>query len=217
MTIGASRFLAVAILTSIAGLELSAQEQVNPPAQPQSEMQVAQDFKKAAPTLFREWLERRPEMQKRMAVGHRQKFGAGCYSSGSYYEFRECVDARIPTEYKVDVTKTDSVLTPFVGHLYVPVKETCTVKNAVPEGVTWSEAKLAILDPSCLGKMYEECIAAGAKPAPKKLGSACTGGPGFSFPFEGEVHLTFRWSDGKWEFEGEKADKPVPPQRGSQI
>ena len=129
----------------------------------------------------------------------------------SYFEFMDCADVRAPAEYRIDVTKTDSVLTPFLGHLYVPVKETCTVRNVVPKGMTWGEKATAALEPSCVGKTYEECIAAGGKPAPKLMGSACTGGPGFSFPFEHDVHLTYRWSQGKWEFQEEKSDKPVPP------
>lgn len=180
------------------------------PAQPMGEAQVAQEFKKAAPDLFREWLARRPEVLRRMGLGHRQhSSNAECLNPVSYYEFMECIDVQAPTEYRIDVTKTDSVLTPFVGHLYVPVKKTCTVRNVVPK--PWSEKGLATLDPSCVGKTYDDCITAGAKPAPKMGGSFCTGGPGFSFPSESEVHLTFHWSDGKWEFEGEKGDKPVPP------
>ena len=199
----------------VAVLPAWAHSQESAPAQPPAEAQVAQEFKKAAPDLFREWLARRPEVLKRTGLGERKRQRGECRGTASFFSFMDCVDEQVPAEYRIDVTKTDSVLTPFVGHLYVPVKETCTVRNVVPKGMTWSEKSLAALDPYCLDKTYDECIAAGAKPAPKLMGSACTGGPGFSFPFEDEVHLTFRWSEGKWEFEAEKGDKPVPPAGGN--
>lgn len=184
------------------------------PVQPPAEVQVAQDFKKAAPDLFRAWLSQRSEVRKRLAFGHRREFRSKCYVRGSYFEFMDCADDEAPSEYQIDVTKTDSVLTPYLGHLFVPVKVTCAVRNATPDARSWSEEKLAALDPFCLGKTYEECISGGAKPASKTMGSACTGGPGYSFKADDKVHLTFRWSEGKWEFEGEKSDGPVPPHSG---
>jgi hypothetical protein len=69
-----------------------------------------------------------------------------------------------------------------------------------------------LLEPNCLGKTYKECIAAGGRDAPKLMGSACTGGPGGLLPYDDdEVHLTYRWSQGKWEFQEEKGEKPALP------
>lgn len=180
------------------------------PAQPPAEIQVAQEFKKAAPGLFQEWLARRPETLKRLGGGRRNEASRECVGF-SHFQFTECVDLQRPSEYRIDVTKTNSVLTPFVGHLYVSVEETCTTRNAVPSGMAWSDKRVAALDPYCLGRTYDDCIAAGAKPAPKLAGSLCTGGPETTSKFTDEVHLTYRWSEGNWEFESEKSDKPVPP------
>jgi hypothetical protein len=178
------------------------------PAQPPVEVQIAQEFRKAAPTLFQEWLARRPETFKRLSLGRRNMPSRECVGF-SYFEFTDCRDIQTPTEYRIDVTKTDSVITPFVGHLYVSVDESCTVRNAVPSGIAWSDKRVAALEPSCVGRTYDECIAGGAKAAPKLAGSLCTGGPEITFPFTDEVHLTFRWSEGKWEFESEKGNKAV--------
>jgi hypothetical protein len=132
----------------VAGSAQSALPQEPPPAQPLAEVQVAQEFKKAAPVLFAEWVARRPEALRRQGLGQREQGGARCGVGITYFVFMDCADVQSPTDYRIDVTKTDSVLTPFLGHLYVPVKETCTVRNVVPKGMSWSEKAMAALDPS---------------------------------------------------------------------
>lgn len=205
-----SKVMGMLVVVVAGALSNWTEAQVSAPAQPAAEVQVAQEFEKAAPILFREWLALRPDVLKRVGLGKRNRPNSRCLWVG-YFEFMDCKDTAPPSTYKIDVTKTDSVLTPFVGHLYVPVKETCTVRNVVPKGMSWTEKNLSAIEANCVGKTYDECIAAGAKDAPKLMGSDCTGGPGFSFPFEDDVHLTYRWSQGKWEFQEEKSAKPAPP------
>jgi hypothetical protein len=185
----------------------SAQESA--PAQPLAEAQVAQEFKKAAPDLFREWVKRRPEVLKSAALGERASGPAGCNTG--WFEFIECQDISPPTEYKIDVTRTESILTPFLGLLVVPVHEKCNVRNVVPGAMSRSEKSLAMLDPHCLGKSYEECTTAGGKPISKMSPGGCMGSSSFSFTHNGEDRISYRWSDGRWEFDSEKGDKPVPP------
>src|SRR5262245_12211445 len=156
MSVGAWRTtLSVALVLVTAVLTRArAHAQEPPPPQPLSEAQLAQEFKKAAPDLFLEWAATRSEVLQRMGVGSRGINRSACMGNG-YWQFLECRVTTPPTEYKLDVTKTDSVLTPFIGHLYIPVNETCTARNVVPKGMSWGEEALAALDPSCLGKVYD--------------------------------------------------------------
>lgn len=180
-----------------------------PSAQPSAETQVAQQFKEVAPQLFKEWLERRPGVLKKLTLGQRVE-APGC-PGASWFEFIECADIAPPVEYQIDVTRTDSILTPFLGKLVVPVREGCSVRRLVPGALRRDNKSVAKLDPYCLGKTYNECVAGGAKPISKFSPGGCMGSPGGTFTHEMEVSVTYRWSEGKWEFEGEKGDKLVPP------
>jgi len=188
--------IAVGAVILCAGLALAEET----PPQPPSEVNVAKDFEDAAPQLLQEWAERRPKVLDLLRLGRWSKPTSGCMGV-RYFEFTDCTPTKTLSDYRIDVTKTDSVLTPFIGHLYVQVREPCTVRNAVPKGASWGEKAFAKIEPFCLGKTYEECITGGAKPAPKSSYSACTGGPSRSFTYDDEIHLTYRWSKGKWEFQ----------------
>jgi hypothetical protein len=148
---------------------------------------------------------------KRAALGKPNKPSNQCPGT-RYIEFTECKDTVTPNEYTIDVTKTDSVLTPFVGHLYIPVKESCSVKNVIPKGRKGGTPKsIEAMVAGCVNKTYDQCIVAGGKDSPKSFGSVCTGGAAYTFPFEGKLHLTYKWSQGKWEFQEEQGAKPAPP------
>jgi hypothetical protein len=187
-----------------------------PPAQPLGEAQVAQQFQEAAPGLFQQWLDRRAESREGLTLGHRNRPKGGFCPAITHFEFTECRGSKIPTLYKVDVTRTNSLLTPFLGHLYVQVWEDCLVRNVVgPKGTHWGkkgyEEAMTALEPNCLAKTYAECISAGGRNAPKVAGSACTGGPVRMLPSEGSLDLVYQWSQGKWEFFEEKISNGVTP------
>jgi len=196
-------------------LRTSALAQEPAPAQPPGEAQLAQEFQKSAPTLFKEWTERRLAISRARILG--QRIRPNLCHGWTHFRFEKCNDDVPPTEYRIDVTRTDSILTPFLGHLYVHVDETCDVRSVVGvKGMDLEkhEESMAALEPSCVGKTYEECTAAGGRDAPRLVGSTCTGGPHSVSTFHGEVHLIYRWSQGKWEFQEEKSEKPVPPAAG---
>ena len=128
----------------------------------------------------------------------------------NFFEFIECEDISPPLDYSLDVVRTDSLLSPYVGIIKVDVTERCEVRRAWASQ-SMSQKKFDALAPSCIGKTYEECIKAGAKPVSKLMASACTGGPGFEFSYAGEVTLVYRWSKGKWEFDEEEIEPPRDP------
>jgi hypothetical protein len=128
-----------------------------------------------------------------------------------YYEFTNChCESAKPTEYSIDVKKTDSILTPFLGIIRFKYGFACEARNVVPRGLNWNEANFKAIAPSCLDKPYEECVKVG-KPAPKLLGSACTGGPTRTLHFSDTLVLTYRWSHGKWQFEKKESAAPTSP------
>lgn len=176
------------------------------PAQPLAEAEVARQFEVAAPGLFKEWLSRRPDVLKALADGQYAELGGGQI----YYcfEFSVCVDAVPPGTYSIDVRKTDSILTPFVGSIIIPVKVSCT--NQVLSSSM--RRKLADeLAPSCLGHTYDECAAAGGKEPSgfSKFNNApCAGRDDLKFSYEDEVHVSYAWRQGKWEFQEETKKKP---------
>jgi hypothetical protein len=126
------------------------------------------------------------------------------------YEFVECADEIPPGDYEIDVKRNDSILAPFVGYLTAHFKVLCSLRRAVPKGTSWGKEAIDGIATSCLDKTFTECVGGGkAKPAPPYFGSACTGGPGFSFTYQGTIQTIYRWSKGKWEFEKETADPPI--------
>jgi len=175
-----------------------------PPAQPQIEVDIATRFQEAASDLFAEWVKLRPHTLKDAALGLEQT----CWQMTYYFTFISCEDQASPVLTALDVRKTDSILSPFLGILRVQTRESCVVKRAVPAKWNWYDKTAAVVRPFCIGKTYDGCIKGGAVPAPKTVGSACTGGPETRFPYEGDLTLSFRWSKGKWEFEREELKEP---------
>ncbi len=177
--------------------------------QPQAEALVAQEFKAAAPDLFSQWLEGRPDRLKKAAVGKLfEKSSSRLVCRGLVYaEFLECHDDPEPTEYRIDVTRTDSILTPYLGHLFVHVTMVCTQSKLVAEGGSRGDEALNWLKAHCAGTSYEACVAQGAKPIRSSVLNACS--PSWSLPWKAEVNLIFGWSEGKWEFQREILDPPL--------
>ena len=125
-------------------------------------------------------------------------------------EFSECVQESEPTTYAIDVKRTDSIMTPFIGTLTVPVALSCTVRQVIPPGTFVTKDKAAKLEAACFGHTYEECIASeAARPVPKTGMYAGLGGDK-AFAYTGKVVTAYRWSEGKWEFNEDKADPPLP-------
>jgi hypothetical protein len=181
------------------------------PAQPAAEVEIATKFQEAAPDLFKEWLKLRPGALKAAGLGSEPAGKPFQCETAHWFEFIECRDASEPKLVGIDVRKTDSILTPFIGTLVIRSTESCLLKRAVPSRVSWSRKRFEEKAPSCLGKTYDECIAGGAAPAPEISGSSCTGGPGKTFHYRGELTLTYRWSLGKWEFQREDVKDPRRP------
>jgi len=190
-----------AVALAAAGVWAVAQDQ---PAQPQAEVDIATRFQEAAPELFAEWGKQRPSVLKDAALGLEQS----CWEKTYYFTFISCQDQSPPVLAGIDVRKTDSILTPFLGILKVQTRESCLVKRAVPAKWNWYDKAASVVRPFCIGKTYDECIKGGAVPAPKTVGAACTGGPQTPFPYEGDLTLSFRWSRGMWEFEREELKEP---------
>ena len=189
-----------------------------PPVQPPEEVRIASEFEAAAPTLFNDWKIRRPEVLRAVGLGMQGKELSTCntmFGHTWFYTFIVCQDSSPPATYSIDVKKTDSILTPYLGMLAIPVSETCDVKNVVPAKASWTKKNFEKHAPACIGKTYAECIAHGASDAPGFVGSACTGGAGFSFSYTGVQRVYYRWSKGKWEFQREEQDPPrnIPTQR----
>ena len=132
-----------------------------------SEAQIADQFEKAAPDLFAAWVALRPSSLREQAKGVPAK--AADPRCSPYYccffTFTECVDEVPPREYSIDVKKTDSLLRPVIGIIRAPIKESCVRRNVVPSKLQWDKKKSDTLAPLCVGKPYEECIAAGGKDA----------------------------------------------------
>ena len=197
-------FLAVLGIAGLASPCLS-----QDPAQPQAEIDVVERFEAAVDDLFQQWLKRRPDSLKAAGLGVQGTAASGCLSGkGSYFfEFIECSDIAPPQDFALDVVRSDSLRSPFVGVIKVPVNERCDLRRVVASKMM-AQKKFDEIAPQCLGHSFEECIAAGGRLAPKLLGSACTGGPGVAFAYQGEVTLHYRWSKGQWEFEEESVDPP---------
>lgn len=186
--------------------------------QPQAEIEVVEQFQSAADSLFVQWLSDRPRELKRVALGYQGTAGPQCKAGAwgnAFFEFIECSDIETPTDYSLDVIRTDSLLSPFVGIIEVSVFERCTVRRAWAGRWTKraNRAKFNSLQAHCYGKTFQECIAAGAEVVTTSFGVLCTGGPGFQFSYKGKARMTYRWSKGKWEFDREETDPPRDARR----
>lgn len=174
-----------------------------------AEAEVARQFEQSAPRLFAQWISERPERLKASAVG--SYIGEGAMRNYYCFEFFFCEDTATPSEYSIDVRKTDSVLTPFIGVLIVPTHMTCTIQ-ALSAGLKRSTADR--LAASCIDHTYDSCLAAGAK-VPSKAGAMY--GPcsqtavGHTFTFEDEARVSYAWRQGKWEFKSVEQKKPAHP------
>ncbi len=184
------------------------------PVQPLGEAEVARQFEEQAPELFRQWVERRPTELRALALGQwndtDQSSAVSCPRETSF-AFYECEDVEKPAKYKINVRKTDSILTPYIGELFVNVKVHCRVRSLFPAGFTFSLDKFreeaALLKNNCIGKSYDECLKAGAKPREKHGFFGCSGAE-LNFTYDHEAHLTYRWSHEKWEFQEESGSAP---------
>ena len=131
-------------------------------------------------------------------------------------EFSECRQEHEPEEYEIDVKRTDSILNPYMGTITISIELSCTVRKAVPPGTfLWTEKKMNRMAAACSGKTYEECIENKAANSLKKKGPGiflCTDTGDRVISYEGKIILTYRWSEGKWEFEREDAEPPLPLQ-----
>lgn len=180
--------------------------------QPESEAAVAARFVEASPVLFDAWVAVRPEALRVAGRGRIMEPLTAACSTAYVYEFLTCEDNEPPKLVSIDVRKTESILSPYVGVMRVSVNESCHSRRVVPSKVKWKEKAHSQVKDSCVGKSFDECISAGARPAPKLLGAACTGGPSTEFSFQSDdVEVYFRWSMGKWEFdrEGEVDRRPA--------
>jgi len=181
------------------------------PAQPLAEAEVAHQFETAAPALFHEWLADRPGELKSLADGRNVESQG--YTLYYCFEFTVCEDVAPPTAYKIDVRKTDSILTPFVGTLIIPVKLSCADRILTSSRSRSESDKMA---PVCIDHSYADCASAGAKPPSgfskfnKAMGSGgpCTSRDGLKFGYEDEIRVSYGWRQGKWEFQEEMKKKP---------
>lgn len=204
----------------------STRGQESAPAQPPAEAQIAQEFKAAAPDLFKEWRSRWTDALKEQETKGRRmlrrEFGRNLSGHADPDEiapgwvvFSECVQDEEPTTYTLDVKRTDSILTPFIGTLTMTVTLKCEVRKVITPGTFVTKEKNARIEAACINHTYEECLASGAaRPVPE--GGVWAGMGDIRFTYKGEVVLVYRWSEGKWEFKEEKAEPPLPLQRPEQ-
>jgi len=207
ISIGLFLFLAMT-----AFLEDSAAQQT---AQPLAEQNVAAEFQQAAPRLFQEWKTDYATSADLQIFGtEASSADPSCYSSGAafFFEFAKCTPNTEPVLVSIDVRRTDSLLSPFIGIIVGTVSETCVVARLVPTKGNWSRKHFDRIKDRCLSRSHEECLAAGALPAPKGMTSKCTGGPETTFSFKSEAIIIFKWSQGKWEFEKQemKEERRIP-------
>jgi hypothetical protein len=209
--VGGAAVLRVTIVFISVSVSMLASAQEQPPIQNPLEVEIAARFEQAAPGLFKAWLDVRPAMLMKLRLGTvTDSSRPGCGLAVFTYEFVEYADEIPPGDYQIDVKRNDSILTPFVGILTAHFKVRCSLRRAVPKGVNWGREAIDGIAPNCLDKTFAECLKSGkAKPAPPYFGSACTGGPGFSFTYQGAVQTFYRWSKGEWEFEKEKSEPPI--------
>src|SRR5262245_30897768 len=97
------------------------------PAQPTSEETIASAFEAAAPQLLEEWISRRPAELEGMQKGSRG-IVSHCGEKNYWFEFLSCKDTAKPILVGLDVKKTDSLISPFLGVLTVHTTESCDLK-----------------------------------------------------------------------------------------
>jgi len=191
-------------------------------AQPPAEVEVAQEFKAAAPELFKKWLEARPEQLRDRGRGELANLICTpnlwsmlpIASDQPSIQFLECKDSTIPTEYRIDVRKTDSVLTPFEGLIIVPVKMSCSINAASSNRFTAKKRDEVIT--ACVGASYEQCLDAGGKRFPGIGRRRCVvEGLGLRletpFSYEGAEYVTYGWTGGRWEFQKQHEEPALRP------
>ena len=135
------------------------------PAQSPAEENVVTSFEQASQNLFEGW----KTTQYRESL---KALGAGvtgprdrhpdCYNAW-FFEFLTCEEAAPPTMDGIDVTKTDSLMTPFLGIIKVRVHEKCTIRRLVG-ALTMTEKSYKKIEKSCIGRMYDDCRMAGGRP-----------------------------------------------------
>ena len=206
--------IAVMTLVSVPGLIRSEE---SPHAQPPAEAQVAQEFKAVAPELFKKWLEQRPEQLWTRGRGELDELACKDIVSGSMFvrdfvAFNECSDSSEPSAYQIDVKKTDSLLTPFLGLIILPVKMSCIIHGANVSAVTAKKSVARIA--ACVDAPYEECLAAGAKGFGGLATQIC-GAKGLRletpFNYVGKLRLSYRWTEGGWEFQDQHEEPALNP------
>jgi len=172
---------------------------------PPDETDIAQSFAATAPALFEVWLGMRQESLQQSAHGHQGNPGKHCAfpNRSMFFEFIACTDTKQPELIGMDVRKTESLLTPYLGILYVEVSVDCVSRRVVPPGRKWGKKYFDKIASSCLDHTLEECLQAGGKRPPPLAWSSCPSGPETAFDYEATLDLTFLWSLGKWEFESE--------------
>ena len=201
---------ALAVLALATQFLLAQEPQTGVRGQPLGEAEVARAFKEAAPELFQQWLDLRPELLKKRALGVHMKASAGRPGGKYFIIFTECTDIVPPSEYRIDVTRTDSILWPYLGHLYVPVRESCTPRAVTPKGISKWDEKIALLARHCVGNTFEECLKVeGGKPVSESNTRAITSRSGTFTAEREEIHVVYGWTQEKWEFQEERQDEPT--------
>ncbi len=192
------------ILATLTGPVIS---QESAPVEPSEEEQAGRYFKETAPDLFQAWQKGRPAYLRQLRLGRLLRVSC----TGVIFQFvafTECEDSVAPTDYRMDVKKTESMMTPFIGVLIIPIKMRCTVQHSVPAII--SAKKLEAQLGACLGQNYEECKAAHMSPMRMEEKQFCgLMGLGKPFSYEGEVRITYGFTDGKWELENQSENPPV--------
>lgn len=178
------------MLTILIAVALSAASDA--PAQPPAEESVGAEFEAASRELFMVWLEGRPERLRDIAKG-RQDGRPGRFSFVQF-QFLECSDESPPAISSIDVKKTDSVLSPFIGVIRIATDEQCFLRPVWPPGMGGKAQQEAMI-PRCVGHSYQDCIEARGKPMPEKYTKIV--------PRSGETTVYYRWSHGRWEFDKE--------------
>jgi hypothetical protein len=195
------------IMVSLAG-QVFPQEAVQ--AQPEP-AQLPSEFKAAAPDLFRAWLEDRPAYMKKLSLGQmgQKTVGKGATANtAQYVTFMDCQDTMSPAEYRTEMKETDSP--PTMGLMSVPVKMKCIQNGAFTSAL--NADKMINMFAACVGATYEGCLAAGMKPMNRMMKAMWRiKGIGTPFSYEGEQHITYRWTEGKWEIQDQREEPPLRP------
>jgi len=158
---------------------------------------VVIQFEQASHELFAEWLSLRPATLKGAAVGTQE--GTPGALGRLEFIFVECSDVSEPRMVSIDVRKTDSVLSPFLGIIHVETNESCVRRPVWASGWVGKDKQEALIA-ACVGKPYDECIAARGKPMAKRLDRP--------FSYSGHLTIFYRRSKGQWMFDREDSAEP---------